>query len=164
MKFQSGKFHWLGCVTWNIHGLFFFRERNGIYFGKWNLHLANFFSQWRKFHWLRCVSWNMHGLFLFRERNVIPKIENFFEVIVPRMVARHFRRYFWMYHKTLYSIISYLSSREPFTSILDKGRICRTKKVAMTCTYLGSKQTIMHYVLIILFYFSLLSVLKIIIQ
>ena len=88
----------------------------------------------------------MHGLFFFRERNVIPKIENFFEVIVPRMVPRHFRRYFRMYDDTLDSIISYLSSREPFTSMLDKGRICRTKKVAMTCAYLGSKQTIMQYV------------------
>ena len=51
-----------------------------------------------------------------------------------------------MYDDTLNSIISYLSSREPFTSMLDKGRVCRTKKVAMACAYLGSKQTIMQYV------------------
>ena len=69
------------------------------------------------------------------------------------MAPRHFRRYFRMYDDTLNSIISYLALREPFTSLLDKGRVCRHKKVAMTCSYLGSKQTIMQYVFITVFYF-----------
>ena len=90
--------------------------------------------------------------FIFRERNKIPKIEKFYEVIVPKMAPRHFRRYFRMYTDTLNSIISYLALREPFTTLLDKGRICRHKKVAMTCAYLGSKQTIMQYVVTFLFY------------
>ena len=89
--------------------------------------------------------------FIFRERNRIPKIEKFYEVIVPKMAPRHFRRYFRMYTDTLNSIISYLALREPFTTLLDKGRVCRHKKVAMTCAYLGSKQTIMQYVVIFLF-------------
>ena len=76
---------------------------------------------------------------------MIPKIENFFEVIIPRMVVRHFRRYFWMYDNTLNSTISYLSLREPFIGMLDKGHICRTKKVVMTCAYLDSKQMIKYY-------------------
>ena len=49
-----------------------------------------------------------------------------------------------MYEDTLDSIISYLALQEPFTSLLDRGRISRYKKVAMTCAYLGSKQTIMQ--------------------
>ena len=49
-----------------------------------------------------------------------------------------------MYDDTLDSIISYLALEEPFTTLLDKGRISRQKKVAMTCAYLGSKQTIMQ--------------------
>ena len=57
-----------------------------------------------------------------------------------------------MYTDTLNSIISYLALWEPFTTLLDKGRVCRHKKVAMTCTYLGSKQTIMQYVVTLLFY------------
>ena len=32
--------------------------------------------------------------FIFRERNKIPKIEKFYEVIIPKMAPRHFRRYF----------------------------------------------------------------------
>ena len=51
-----------------------------------------------------------------------------------------------MYTDTLNSIISYLALREPFTTLLDKGCVCTHKKVAMTCAYLGSKQTIMQYV------------------
>ena len=90
--------------------------------------------------------------FIFRERNKIPKIQKFYEVIVPKMAPRHFRRYFRMYTDTLNSIISYLALREPFTTLLDKGRVCRHKKVAMTCAYLGSKQTIMQYVVTFLFY------------
>ena len=90
--------------------------------------------------------------FIFREQNEIPKIEKFYEVIVPKMAPRHFRRYFRMYTDTLNSIISDLALREPFTTLLDKGRVCRHKKVAMTCAYLGSKQTIMQYVVIVLFY------------
>ena len=50
-----------------------------------------------------------------------PKIEKFYEVIVPKMAPRHFRRYFQMYADTLNSIISYLALREPFTTLLDKG-------------------------------------------
>ena len=57
-----------------------------------------------------------------------------------------------MYTDTLNSIISYLALQEPFTTLLDKGRVCRHKKVAMTCAYLGSKQTIMQYVVTFLFY------------
>ena len=90
--------------------------------------------------------------FFFRERNKIPKIEKFYEVIVPKMAPRHFRRYFRMYTDTLNSIISYLALREPFTTLLDKGHVCRHKKVARTCAYLGSKQTIMQSVVTFLFY------------
>ena len=93
----------------------------------------------------------MWNYFDFRERNKIPKIQKFYEVIVPKMAPKHFRRYFRMYTDTLNSIISYLALREPFTTLLDKGRICRHKKVAMTCAYLGSKQTIMQYILTFLF-------------
>ena len=46
-----------------------------------------------------------------------------------------------MYADTLNSIISYLALWEPFTTLLDKGRVCRHKKVAMTCAYLGIKQS-----------------------
>ena len=95
----------------------------------------------------------MSNYFVLRERNKIPKIEKFYEVIVPKMAPRHFRRYFRMYTDTLNSIISYLALREPFTTLLDKARVCRHKKVAMTCAYLGSKQTIMQYVVTLLFYF-----------
>ena len=94
----------------------------------------------------------MWNYFYFRERNKIPKIEKFYEVIVPKMAQKHFRRYFQMYAETLNSIISYLALQEPFTTLLDKGRVCRHKKVAMTCAYLGSKQTIMQYVVIFLFF------------
>ena len=69
-------------------------------------------------------------IIIFRERNKIPKIEKFYEVIVPKMAPRHFRRYFRMYTDTLNSIISYLALREPFTTLLDKGRMSAgTKKL-----------------------------------
>ena len=45
-----------------------------------------------------------------------------------------------MYTDTLNSIISYLAQRELFTTLWDKGRVCRHKKVAMTCAYLAIKQ------------------------
>ena len=54
---------------------------------------------------------------------------------------------------TLKSIISYLALREPFTTLLDKGCVCRHKKVAMTCAYLGSKLCGVHHVVIMLFTF-----------
>ena len=58
-----------------------------------------------------------------------------------------------MYSDTLNSIISYLALQGTiYYSVLDKGRVCRHKKVAMTCAYLGSKQTIMQYVVTFLFY------------
>ena len=84
------------------------------------------------------------AIYICSNRRSIPKVENFFEVIVPRMAPKHFRRYFRMYEDTLESIISYLALEEPFTSLLDRGQISRHKKVAMTCAYLGSKQTIMQ--------------------
>ena len=84
------------------------------------------------------------AIYICSNRRSIPKVENFFEVIVPRMAPKHFRRYFRMYEDTLESIISYLALEEPFTSLLNRGRISRHKKVAMTCAYLGSKQTIMQ--------------------
>ena len=52
------------------------------------------------------------------------------------MAPRHLRKYFRMYTDTLNSIISYLALWEPFTTLLDKGRVCRHKKVAMICAYL----------------------------
>ena len=58
-----------------------------------------------------------------------------------------------MYTDTLNSIISYLALREPFTTLLQEGRICRHKKVAMTCAYLGSKMAGLHHVMIMLFTF-----------
>ena len=58
-----------------------------------------------------------------------------------------------MYTDTLNSIISYLELREPFTTLLDKGQVCRHKKVAMTCAYLGSKLCGVHHVIIMLFTF-----------
>ena len=58
-----------------------------------------------------------------------------------------------MYTDTLNSIISYLALREPFTTLLDKGWVCRHKKVAMTCAYLGSKLGGLHLVIIMLFTF-----------
>ena len=69
------------------------------------------------------------------------------------MAPRHFRRYFRMYTDTLNSIISYLALREPFTTLLEEGRICRHKKVTMTCAYLGKKQGGVHDVIIMLFTF-----------
>ena len=72
---------------------------------------------------------------------------------LPRMAPRHFRRYFRMYTDTLNSIISYLTMREPCTTLLHKGRICRHKKVAMTCAYLGSKLGGVHNVMILSFTF-----------
>ena len=57
-----------------------------------------------------------------------------------------------MYADTLKSIISYLALREHFTT-LDKGRVCRHKKVAMTCDLLGSNLGGVHHVMIILFTF-----------
>ena len=58
-----------------------------------------------------------------------------------------------MYADTLNSIISYLALREPFTTLLDQGRVCRHKKVAMTCAYLGSKMGCVHHVMIMLLTF-----------
>ena len=46
-----------------------------------------------------------------------------------------------MYTDIVNSIISYLGLREPFTTLLDKGRVCKDKKVVMTCVYLGIKQS-----------------------
>ena len=58
-----------------------------------------------------------------------------------------------MYTDTLNSIISYLALREPFTTLLDKGSVCRDKKIAMTCPYLGSKLGRVHHVMIMFFKF-----------
>ena len=44
-----------------------------------------------------------------------------------------------MYTDTLNSIISYLPLQELFITLLDKGRVCMHKKVAMTCAYLAIK-------------------------
>ena len=55
-----------------------------------------------------------------------------------------------MYDDTLKSIISYLGVNEPHASLLDKGKVPKEKKVAMTCAYLGSKHTISQLV-----YFSI---------
>ena len=57
------------------------------------------------------------------------------------MAPKHLRKYFRIYTDILNSIISYLTLRELFTTVLDKGRVCRYKKVAMTFAYLGSKQS-----------------------
>ena len=51
------------------------------------------------------------------------------------MAPKHLRKYFRMYTDTLNSIISYLTLWEMFTTVLDKGHVCRHKKVAMTCAY-----------------------------
>ena len=74
-------------------------------------------------------------------------------MVIPTIAPRYFMRYFRMYTDTLNSIISYLALREPCTTLLDKGRVCRHKKVAMTCAYLGSKLGGLHHVIIILFTF-----------
>ena len=68
-------------------------------------------------------------------------MENVYKVVIPKMAPRHFRRYFRMYTDTVNNIISYLALREPFTTLLDKGGVCRQKKVAMTCVYLGIKES-----------------------
>ena len=65
------------------------------------------------------------------EQNGNTKIEQFYEMILPRMAPRNLRKYFRMYTDTLNSIISYLALQEPFTTLLDKGCFCRHKKVAM---------------------------------
>ena len=90
---------------------------------------------------------------IFPYLHQITNIENFYEVVIPKIAPRHFRRYFRMYTDTLNSIISYLALREPFTTLLDKGRVCRHKKVAMTCSYLGSKLGGVHLLMIRLFKF-----------
>ena len=79
-----------------------------------------------------------------RQRHKVVKVENFFEVIVPSMMPKLFRRYFRMYEETMKSVISYLSHDEPHATLLDKGRVSRHKKVAMTCAFLGSNQTIVQ--------------------
>ena len=48
------------------------------------------------------------------------KIEQFYEMILPRMAPRNLRKYFRMYTDTLNSIISYLALQEPFITLLDK--------------------------------------------
>ena len=58
-----------------------------------------------------------------------------------------------MYTDTLNSIISYLALREPFTTLLEEGRVCRHQKVALTCAYLGSKLAGLHHVMKMLFTF-----------
>ena len=59
-----------------------------------------------------------------------------------------------MYTDTLNSIISsYLALQEPFATLLDKGRVCRDKKVAMTCAFLGIKLCGVHHMMIMLFIF-----------
>ena len=58
-----------------------------------------------------------------------------------------------MYTDTINSIMSYLALQEPFTTLLDKGRVCRHKKVAMTCAHLGSKLCGVHHLMIMLFKF-----------
>ena len=58
-----------------------------------------------------------------------------------------------MYADTLNSIISYLGLRQPFTTLLDKGHVCRHKKIAMTCAFLGSKLGGVHHMTIMLFTF-----------
>ena len=49
-----------------------------------------------------------------------------------------------MYEDTVQSVMSYLASEEPHATLLDRGRVPRDQKVAMTCAYLGSKQTIVQ--------------------
>ena len=51
-----------------------------------------------------------------------------------------------MYDDTLKSIMCYLGLNEPHASLLDKGKVPKEKKVAMTCAYLGSKHTISQLV------------------
>ena len=92
-------------------------------------------------------------IFPYLNKKELAKIENIYEVIIPKMTPRHFRRYFRMYAETLKSIISYLALREHFTTLLDKGRVCRHKKVAMTCDLLGSNLGGVHHVMIMLFTF-----------
>ena len=58
-----------------------------------------------------------------------------------------------MYTDTLNSIISYLALWKPFTTLLDKGRVCRQKKVAMTCAFLGIKLCGVHHMTIMLLTF-----------
>ena len=86
----------------------------------------------------------MFLILFFRQRNTIIKIPKFYEAIVPQMIPRNFRRYFRMFENTLENIIAYLVAEEPYASLLDKGRVTKEKKVAMTCAYLGSKLTIVQ--------------------
>ena len=74
-------------------------------------------------------------------------------MVIPIMTAKNVRRYFRMYVVPLNSIISYLEVRGTFTTLLDKGRVCRHKKIAMTCAYLGTKLGGDHHVMIMLFTF-----------
>ena len=71
------------------------------------------------------------------------------EFIIPTMTPLNLRRYFRMHVVPLNSIISYLELWELFTTLLDKGRVCRHKKVAITCAYLGSKLGGVHNVMIL---------------
>ena len=107
---------------------------------------------WPTFEKCHSRKYNLLYISLF-EWNGITNIKHFYEVVIPKMAPRHFRRYFRMYTYTLNSIISYLAHRVPFTTLLDKGRVCRHKKVAMTCTYLGSKLDGVHHLMIRLFKF-----------
>ena len=59
--------------------------------------------------------------------------DNFYEVVVPEMMPKLFRRFFRMYDETLKSIICYLGVNEPHATLLDKGKVPKEKKVAMTC-------------------------------
>ena len=54
------------------------------------------------------------AIYICSNRRSIPKVENFFEVIVPRMAPKHFRRYFRMYEDTLESINIIFSSCRTF--------------------------------------------------
>ena len=105
---------------------------------------------WPTFEKCHSIKYNLWYISLF-ESNGITNIEHFYEVVIPKMAPRHFRRYFRMYTDTLNSIISYLALREPFTTLLDKGRVCRHKKLAMTCSYLGSKVGGVHNLMMRLF-------------
>ena len=105
--------------------------------------------------WQKChsIQYKLLYISLFEKKNGITKIENVYEVVIPTMAPRHFRRYFRMYTDILNSIIWYLELREQFTSLLDKGWVCRHKKVAMTCAYLGTKLAGFHHVMKMLFTF-----------
>ena len=107
---------------------------------------------WPTFEECHSKKYNVLYISLFAS-NGITNIENFYEVVIPKMAPRHFRRYLRMYTDTLNSIISYLALREAFTTLLDKGRVCRHKKLAMTCSYLGTKLGGVHLLMIRLFKF-----------